>query len=117
MKYSERFGHADTKIIKIMSILKSIWSDSLVVSSRLVIDHIYRILAGGGTFFYDCQIYGFFLSQICSYIPDKKRNAPLRTVQLSGRSQVIGQFSLYQCKGISGTAASHVFCNLASKLC
>ena len=52
-------------------------------------------------------------------IPGKKRNAPLRTVQLSGRSQVIGQFSLYQCKGMSGTvyAASHIFCNLASKLC
>ena len=50
-------------------------------------------------------------------IPDKKRNAPLRTVQLPGRSQGIGQFSLYQCKGMSSTAASHVFCNLASKLC
>ena len=47
----------------------------------------------------------------------KKRNAPLRTVQLPGRSQGIGQFSLYQCKGISYTAASHVFCNLASKMC
>ena len=51
------------------------------------------------------------------YIPNKKRNAPLRTVQLSGRSQVICQFSLYQCKGMSSTAASHVFCNQASKLC
>ena len=51
------------------------------------------------------------------YIPDKKRNAPLGTVQLSGRSQVIGQFSLYQCKGMSCTVASHAFCNLASKLC
>ena len=50
-------------------------------------------------------------------IPDKKRNAPLRTIQLSGRSQVIGQFSLYQCKGMPGTAALHVFCNQASKLC
>ena len=50
-------------------------------------------------------------------IPDKKRNAPLRTVQLPGRSQVIGQFNLYQCKGMSGTVASHVFCKLASKLC
>ena len=37
--------------------------------------------------------------------PTKKRNAPLRTVQLSGRSQVIGRFSLYQCKGMPGTAA------------
>ena len=44
----------------------------------------------------------------------QKRNAPLRTVQLPGRSQVIDQFSLYLCKGMSGTAASHVFCNLAS---
>ena len=33
-------------------------------------------------------------------IPDKKRNAPLRTVQLPGRSQWICQFSLYQCKGM-----------------
>ena len=51
------------------------------------------------------------------HIPDKKRNAPLRTVQLSGKSQVIGQFSYYQCKGRSVTAASHVYCNQASKLC
>ena len=50
-------------------------------------------------------------------IPDKKRNAPLRTVQLSEKSQVIGKFSLYQCKGMPVTAASHVFCNQASKLC
>ena len=50
-------------------------------------------------------------------IPDKKRNTPLRTVQLIGRSQGIGQFSLYQCKGMSNTAVSHVFCNLASKMC
>ena len=48
-------------------------------------------------------------------IPNKKRNAPLRTVHLSGRSQVICQLSLYQCKGMSGNAASHVFCNQASK--
>ena len=46
----------------------------------------------------------------------KKENAPLRTVKLSGRSQVIGMFSLYQCKGMPGTAASHIFCNLVSKL-
>ena len=51
------------------------------------------------------------------YIPDKKRKAPLRSVHLSEKSQVIGQFSLYQCKGMSGTAASNVFCNQASKLC
>ena len=56
--------------------------------------------------------------QKCHFnIPDKKRNAPLRTVQLSGKSQVIGQLSLHQCKGMSVTAASHVFCNQASKLC
>ena len=30
---------------------------------------------------------------------------------------MIGQFSLYQCKGMSSTVASHVFCNLASKFC
>ena len=41
------------------------------------------------------------------YTPQKKK-APLRTVQLSGRSQVIGQFSLYQCKGMPGTAASRL---------
>ena len=51
-----------------------------------------------------CGLRQFFL-----HIPDKKRNAPLRTVQLSGRPQVIGQFSLYQCKGMSGAAASYVF--------
>ena len=52
-----------------------------------------------------------------SYIPNKKRNTPLRTVQLCGRSQVIGRFSLYQFRGMSCIVASHVFCNLASKLC
>ena len=26
---------------------------------------------------------------------------------------MIGQFSLYQCKGMPGTAALHVFCNQA----
>ena len=30
---------------------------------------------------------------------------------------MIGQFSLYQCKGMPGTAALHIFCNLVSKLC
>ena len=50
-----------------------------------------------------------------THIPDKKRNSARRTLQLSGRSQVIGQFSLYQCKGMSGTAALHIFCNQASK--
>ena len=63
------------------------------------------------------RIAGVVLIRVPLYIPDKKRNAPLRTVQLSGRSQVIGQFSLYQYKGMSGTAVSHVFCNPASKLC
>ena len=48
-------------------------------------------------------------------IPDKKRNAPRRTVQLSGSSQVIGQFSLLQCKGMPGSAALHISCNQASK--
>ena len=51
------------------------------------------------------------------YIPDKKRNAPGRTVQISGRSQVVGQFNFYWCKGMSGTAALHIFCNQASKMC
>ena len=51
------------------------------------------------------------------YKPNKKRNAPLRTIRFSGKLKGIGQFSLYQCKGMSGTAASHVFCNQASKLC
>ena len=69
------------------------------------------------------DFYVFVLSCVCYvlcasvYIPDKKRNAPLRTAQLSGKSRVIGQFRLYQCKGIPVTAASHFFCNQASKLC
>ena len=37
----------------------------------------------------------------CHIYTQQKRNAPLRTVQLSGRSQVLGQFCLYQCKGKS----------------
>ena len=45
----------------------------------------------------------------------KKRNAPRRAVQLSEISQVIGQFSLFQCKGMPGTAALHIFWHQASK--
>ena len=30
---------------------------------------------------------------------------------------MIGRFDFYQCKGMPGTAALHVFCNQASKLC
>ena len=50
-------------------------------------------------------------------IPDKIRNAIRRTDQLSGGSQVMGQFRLYRCKGMSGTAALHIVCNQASKMC
>ena len=45
------------------------------------------------------------------YIPDKIRKAARRTDQLLGRTQVIGQFRLYRCKGMSGTAALHIVCN------
>ena len=57
------------------------------------------------------------LRKLCDIIPDKIRNATRRTDQLSGRSQVIGQFRLYRYKGISGTAALHIVCNQASKMC
>ena len=50
-------------------------------------------------------------------IPDKIRNPTRRTDQLSGRSQVMGHFCLYRCKGMSGTAALHIVCNQASKMC
>ena len=49
------------------------------------------------------------------YIPDKIRNETHRTDQLSGRSQVMGQFRLYRCKDMSGTAALYIVCNQASK--
>ena len=67
---------------------------------------------------YKVNVYNVFTQ----YIPDKKeqkkrRNAPLRTVHFSGRSQGIGQFSLYQFEGLSGTAALHIICNQAAKLC
>ena len=41
----------------------------------------------------------------------------ISTVLHTPRSQGIGQFNLYQFKGMSGTAALQVFCNQASKLC
>ena len=64
-----------------------------------------------------CSVFmNMFILRINNLYPTKK-NTPLRTVQLSGILQGIGQFSLYQCKGMSGTAASHVFCNQASKFC
>ena len=65
-------------------------------------------------FFLSCVCYAFV--RVCLYTR-QKRNAPLKTVQLSGISQVIGRFSLYQCKGTPGTAASHIVDNQASKLC
>ena len=68
MKYSD-LDQAFTKIIKIMSILKYIWYDSLVVSSQFDIDHTYldRIL-GWETFFMAVKCMLSFLSQSCSYI-------------------------------------------------
>ena len=51
------------------------------------------------------------------FIPDKIRNATRITDQLSGRPQAMGQFRLYRCKGMSGTAALHIVCNQASKMC
>ena len=58
--------------------------------------------------------YPFYVSSLI-YLTQKETNH----LELfnSGRSQVIGQISLYQCKGMSGTAVLHVFCNQASKLC
>ena len=50
-------------------------------------------------------------------ISDIIRNATRRTDQHSGRSQLMGQFRLYRCKGMSGTAALHIVCNQASKMC
>ena len=43
----------------------------------------------------------------------QKRNTQYNniTVKISGRSHVIGQFRLYLCKGMSGIASLHVFCN------
>ena len=48
---------------------------------------------------------------------NKKRNTPLKTAPLSGISQVTGQFGLYRCKGMSVTAALHIFCSQVSKMC
>ena len=60
--------HTFTKIIKIMSILKSEWSDSLVVSSQFDIDNIYLDRYLGGKVFSDCLMYALFSSQDCLYI-------------------------------------------------
>ena len=60
-------------------------------------------------------IFGSNFAYLC--IPDKIRNATRRTDQLSKRSQVMGQFRLYRCKGMSGTAALYIVCNQASKMC
>ena len=45
----------------------------------------------------------------------QKRNAPRRTDQLSERSQMMDKFRVYRCKGMSGTAALHIFCDKVSK--
>ena len=52
-----------------------------------------------------CVFLLFACNEDIHNIPDKIRNATRRTVQLSGRSQVMGQFRLYRCTGMSGTAA------------
>ena len=49
-------------------------------------------------------------------IPDKIRNAARKTGQHSERSQLMGQFCLYRCKCMPGTAALNIICNLASNL-
>ena len=58
-----------------------------------------------------------YRTAITHYIPDKIRNATRITDQLAGRPQAMGHFRLYRCKGISGTAALHIVCNQASKMC
>ena len=52
----------------------------------------------------------------CFIIPDKILNSTRRTDKLSGKSQVMGQFRLKRCKGMSGTAALYIVCNQASKM-
>ena len=47
----------------------------------------------------------------------KKETHQVELFKTSGRSQVIGQFSWYCFKGMSGTDALHIFCNQASKMC
>ena len=51
-----------------MSFLKSIWSDSLMVSSQFEKDHPNLDRIFGWETFYDWQMYEFFLSQSCSNI-------------------------------------------------
>ena len=46
---------------------------------------------------YCCKMDAFSL-RLNQHIPDRKRNARLTTVQLSGRSQVIGQLSYINAK-------------------
>ena len=79
MKYSD-LDHAFTKIIKMMSILKSIWPDSLVVSSQfdtysLVVSsqfdtyHTYLDRILGRKTFYDCQMYAFKSKLFTYFMP------------------------------------------------
>ena len=59
------------------------------------------------------QPYTFRVQKMCVFaryatlVPRlrQKRNAPRRTARLSEKSQVLGHFSLYQFKGLSGTVA------------
>ena len=46
-----------------------------------------------------------------------KSNPLRRTNHLTRRSQVVNQFRLYRCKGMSVTAALHIFRNQGSKKC
>ena len=54
-----------------------------------------------------------FAKFIVFHIPDKIRNITRGSDKFSGRSQVMGQFRLYRCKGMSGIAASHIVSNKA----
>ena len=73
---------------------------------------MYLLICAVNTYLYDismeCKVYMNSSSPSYQYIPDKIRNATRRTDQLSGRSQVMGQFRLYRCKGMSVTAALHI---------
>ena len=98
--------------------------------AQIIIDILHTFVALK-QFFLKSQVFQCYISTVIfhrilvtidsikteSYIPDKIRNTTRRTDQLSGRSEVMGQFRLYRCKGMPGTAALHMICNQASKMC
>ena len=66
---------------------------------------------------FSCILLFDYPIEIFMHIPDKKRNAPRRTNQFSGRSQMVDQSPLYRSRGMSVTESLDIFRNQGLEMC